>query len=612
MEPVLIEKIVVDIYNDCPANGKPKWDTTKKIYEYSVIACIIARLLKSSETSAVQNSDYIPIALGIGTKCAGNAREAMGGGYVVNDSHAEVIARRGFKRWLMKCLLMAIRNPSIEKETTFPLQRLVDGNDLDQGSKSNNSYNNSYPVYLIKKEWTFHLYISDSPCGDASIYPRDVQCNRLHGFTGAKLVNVDGKCQSNKVENNLYATTNMHTNHTTQDSDRPSTIHTAVNYLQNKMEGINTITQEDKSLPTEAIIMPHISCHSSCEEVTSSVDNNNCHDSTEYNSCNTTNNNIPKSNVIVNDDKHSVKKLKEVKHVNNDVLREDIQQLGALRTKSGRSDISIQNRTNSMSCTDKICKWNIIGIQGAILSIFIKDPIRFKSIVIGNDPLKMRNYSSNKNLNNDNNGNVNTSLNMEMNIENVQFVALYRALKVRMIPSIQDMVNIIKNGNCAQHAVSIGCDLVFYECLQSYLDELLITTVANSDNVESLIRSEFNSKCITEFVCTPDHNNEVRNKEEITILSDKINEDFNNYNMKKPSRLKSTNSKQTRPCSTSINWVRNVSYSLTTTTMDYNDEIELETCSQKRIKSCLNNGSVEVTLADTGLLQGATKATIGG
>lgn len=36
--------------------------------------------------------------------------------------------------------------------------------------------------------------------------------------------------------------------------------------------------------------------------------------------------------------------------------REDIQKLGAVRTKSGRSDIQVQNRTTSMSCSDKICR----------------------------------------------------------------------------------------------------------------------------------------------------------------------------------------------------------------------------------------------------------------
>jgi hypothetical protein len=46
-------------------------------------------------------------------------------------------------------------------------------------------------------------------------------------------------------------------------------------------------------------------------------------------------------------------------------IRESGEQLrGQLRLKSGRSDIKAENRTKSKSCTDKICKWIYLGIQG--------------------------------------------------------------------------------------------------------------------------------------------------------------------------------------------------------------------------------------------------------
>ncbi|KAL8618940.1 hypothetical protein ACOMHN_020359 [Nucella lapillus] len=96
----------------------------------------------------------IVISLGSGNRCITGDQLSLEGN-TVNDSHAEIITRRGFLRFLYQQLL-----------------QYKDGQHHDlfePGSRGK---------LRMKNGVTFHLYISTAPCGDGALFsPRDAESN---------------------------------------------------------------------------------------------------------------------------------------------------------------------------------------------------------------------------------------------------------------------------------------------------------------------------------------------------------------------------------------------------------------------------------------------------
>ncbi|XP_048495060.1 tRNA-specific adenosine deaminase TAD1 isoform X1 [Beta vulgaris subsp. vulgaris] len=133
---------VFAIFNSLPKKGKPQGR------EVSVLA---AFLLSSP------SQDLEVVSLGTGTKCLPRSNRSLYGD-VVNDSHAEIIARRALLRFFYSQIHSYCN--------LFEKDEGVNATKLPIYLETNGS---GEVRYRIKEGWRLHMYISQLPCGDASL-----------------------------------------------------------------------------------------------------------------------------------------------------------------------------------------------------------------------------------------------------------------------------------------------------------------------------------------------------------------------------------------------------------------------------------------------------------
>ena len=130
---LIVEKCFAK-YSKLPKKGKPK-DT-----EWTVLASVVL----------VRDSDICLVSLATGTKCLdGVRRRSCESGALLHDSHAEVLARRGFLLWLLQQVELAEAGRS-----QYVLK--------------------SEAGLVLSPEYEVVMMSTCLPCGDASIFVREL------------------------------------------------------------------------------------------------------------------------------------------------------------------------------------------------------------------------------------------------------------------------------------------------------------------------------------------------------------------------------------------------------------------------------------------------------
>ncbi|KAJ9579010.1 hypothetical protein L9F63_024885, partial [Diploptera punctata] len=250
-------------YESLPKKGKP---ATGK--EWTLMACVVK--IEGFKKNNSCNTSMEVVSLGTGSKCIGKSKMSSVGD-ILNDSHAEIMARRGFLRYLYHQIQRTYQSGSSEVFSNFSDGKCILNDDV-----------------------TFHFFSSHTPCGDASIIPK-VLINE--DDIGISLKQVDKILKENSV---LIIV-----------------VQKKVMLRREKLVKIDVHRTGAKCLPSESVQDEH----------------------------------LPGINYHV---------------------------VGVLRTKPGRGDPTL-----SLSCSDKLARWNVVGCQGALLSLLIDKPIYFQSVIIG-------------------------------------------------------------------------------------------------------------------------------------------------------------------------------------------------------------------------------------
>jgi hypothetical protein len=188
-------QLIFEIVKDFYANGlvpslKPKEN------EWTIFSSVILQ----------NENNFKLITYSSGTKSLPN-KNYKNRDYVIFDSHAEILASRALKMFLMKCLIFNMNRRNSDKDLNlkdnFTFINFLSKEEMTNFIEHEEFFNifdfsDSLRKIKLKEKIYFHLYISEFPCGDSSIFPTLFGNNIDINQTGSKTLSEVLKYLNNK------------------------------------------------------------------------------------------------------------------------------------------------------------------------------------------------------------------------------------------------------------------------------------------------------------------------------------------------------------------------------------------------------------------------------